>query len=91
MQILSKIKAKLKANKAKLTTSLTVMAMMIATCMSCFAEETGSVAGAVSEGVSVFSTISSILFTNPFLLVILGLGLIPIGFKVFSSAKRSVK
>lgn len=91
MQILSKIKSKLKSNKAKLITSLTVMSMAIMTCMSCFAEETGSVSSAVSQGVSVFSTVSSILFSNPFLLVILGLGLIPVGLKVFSSAKRSVK
>lgn len=89
MQILTKIKAKLKANKAKLTTSLTVMSLMITTCMSCFAE--GEVTSAVSSGLSIFSEVSSTLLSNPIFLCILGAGLVPLGFKIFKSGKKAVK
>ena len=90
MQILTKCKNAIKRNKAKFLIALTVMAMSVMTCMSCFAEG-ADVGTAVTGGLSIFTATVDTLFSNPILVALVGAGLIPIGFKIFKSAKKAAK
>ena len=93
MQILTKCKNAIKRNKAKFLIALTVMAMSVMTCMSCFAAEftTETVTSSVASGMSLLSTTMGVIVDNPLLTCILGAGLIPVGLKIFKSARKAVK
>lgn len=87
---MEKIRSFLTKHK-KLMFSLTLALSLSLSCIGCFATEDTSVSSAVTGAMGVFTTVVSTLTSNPILLVILGASLIPLGFKIFKSAKRSVK
>lgn len=47
--------------------------------------------GAVSQGLEIVGSVFTFMFGNPVCLVLIGLGLIPLGFKIFKSMKRAAK
>lgn len=46
---------------------------------------------AVSQGLEIVGSVFTFMFGNPVCLVLIGLGLIPLGFRIFKSMKRAAK
>lgn len=53
--------------------------------------ETFTVASAVTAGLSIFTSVIDVIVTNKLFLSIVGVGLVPLGFKIFRSAKSAAK
>lgn len=87
-----KIKEMVQKAKARVIPAMVGAMAVVSLAVPAFAVE-GDVgaAEAVTSGLGVFTATVGTLTSNPILLAILGLGLIPLGFKIFKSAKRAVK
>ncbi len=50
-----------------------------------------SVADAVTTAMGIFTSVIDVIIENPYLIAFLGAALIPLGFKIFKSAKSAAK
>lgn len=50
-----------------------------------------TVASAVTAGLGIFTSVLDVIVGNPLFLAIIGVGLVPLGFKIFRSAKGAAK
>lgn len=50
-----------------------------------------SVGGAVTAATGIFTSVLDVLTGNPIFIALIGAALVPVGFKIFKSAKNAAK
>lgn len=53
--------------------------------------ENFAIGAAVTSGLSVFTSVLDVIVGNPLFIAIIGIGLVPLGFKIFKAAKSAAK